>query len=151
MHTSEPNGTMAKTTNTGTMAITGASVKRNLLALAGTKSSFMIIFSASAMKCMMPHSLRPPMAARLGPMRSCMAADCLRSAQVKSDAIGITTNRISSTSLMSAWNQGSSAQAPHECDASHGRSAPRTPTITTESAVKATMGIRMMRTRPIFI
>ena len=110
VQTSEPKGTMANTTKTGTMAITGASAKRNLLAFAGTKSSFMIILTASAMKCGMPQPRQPRMAARFGPMRSCISADSLRSIQVRMEAVGITTPRTRSTSLMSAWNQGSITQ-----------------------------------------
>ena len=56
---------------------------------------------------------------RCGPASSPTACAPSRSS---SDAIGITTSRISSASLMSAWNHGSIAQAPQECEPIHGSS-----------------------------
>jgi hypothetical protein len=39
------------------------------------------------MKWVMPHILKGPMLARLGPRRSCIIADCRRSSQVRIEAI----------------------------------------------------------------
>ncbi len=111
---------MAKITITGTMARKGASVKRNLFALAGVKSSLKIIFTASAMKWKMPQALKPRMAARFGPRRSCIIADSRRSAQVSSDANGITSTRMSSANLMSPWHH---ASMIHRVAAARARSA----------------------------
>src|SRR5262245_47627669 len=85
---------IANATKTGASARIGASVKRTLWAFAGTKSSLVIIFTASATKWRMPISLIGPMLARFGPSRSCIIALCRRSAQVSNEASGITRARI---------------------------------------------------------
>ena len=46
------------------------------------------------MKCGMPHSLKGPMLARLGPKRSCIMADCRRSIQVRMPAKGMVKSRM---------------------------------------------------------
>src|SRR3990172_13441739 len=54
MVTFSPNGMATKTRNAGIIAISGASLKRNLSALSGTMSSFKISFRVSARGCSMP-------------------------------------------------------------------------------------------------
>jgi hypothetical protein len=69
------------------------------------KSSFEIIFTASATKWRMPLRRIGPMLARLGPRRSCIIALWRRSAQVSSDASGITSPKTSSTHLVAALSR----------------------------------------------
>ena len=94
MHSDGPKGMMAETMRAGAMAMMGAHMKRNLCALLGTKSSLKRNFTASAMKCVIPHSrVSSPngkgMLARLGPSRSCIMADCRRSSHVRIEASGM--------------------------------------------------------------
>jgi len=79
--TSPPKGSTAKAAVAVKQARNGARVWRNLLALGGMKSSFMMPLSASARLWTRPIKRKPRIEARLAPMRSCMMALCLRSTQ----------------------------------------------------------------------
>lgn len=72
-----PQGITTPVSRAVIMAMAGPSTKSLRLAMAGMKSSFMIIFSPSATGCR-----RPKGPARLGPIRSCMKAATLRSPKV---------------------------------------------------------------------
>jgi hypothetical protein len=70
-----PKGMTAELMSAVTIAIQGPRIKSHLFAFAGMNSSFVNIFTASAIGCSKP---RGP--ALLGPIRSCMKAATLRSA-----------------------------------------------------------------------
>ena len=100
---------MQNAISTGASARTGASANSPRWTFAGMKSSLKIIFKASAMKWRMPHTRSLPsvfplpggmMLARFGPSRSCIIALWRRSAQVKTDASGITRPMIRNSHLV---------------------------------------------------
>src|SRR5712671_6136162 len=86
MTRTSPKGMTANTTRAGNSAAAGASVCSTRCAPSGIKSSLAIILMPSAMMCSNPPAVMFPTLARFGPMRSCMKALCLRSAQVSKAA-----------------------------------------------------------------
>ena len=92
-------GTTTKSRSAGTNTRPGAMLKSSRAAPSGVVSSLKRNFTASATKCGMPKVRTPRMLARLGPMRSCIAALHLRSAMVKRLAKTISTTTIRLTAL----------------------------------------------------
>ena len=69
-----PKGTTAEVIKAVNMEIHGPKINNHLLDLAGMKSSFMNILTASAKGCKIPNG-----PARSGPIRSCINAAIFRS------------------------------------------------------------------------
>src|SRR6476469_9698557 len=83
--TSLPRGSETKATNEAQKARYGASLKRNLSATSGAVSSLTRSLMASATIWGRPNSPR-----RVGPRRSCIRPDTLRSSQTKMLAVAAT-------------------------------------------------------------